>query len=41
MDDGWQRDTATTEILSLSNTDEVRASEVIFGVDFDGGGIGS
>ena len=41
MDDGWQRDTATTEILSLSNTDEVRAREVIFGVDFDGGGIGS
>ena len=41
MDDGWQRDTATTEILSLSNTDEVSAREVIFGVDFDGGGIGS
>jgi hypothetical protein len=41
MTDGWQRDTSTTEILAVSDTDEVRAREVIFGVDFDGGGIGS
>ena len=41
MTDGWQRDTSTTEILALSDTDEVRAREILFGVDFDGGGIGS
>ncbi|MDA7899133.1 peptidylprolyl isomerase [Pirellulales bacterium] len=41
MTAGWQRDTSTTEILALSDTDEVRAREILFGVDFDGGGIGS
>ena len=41
MTDGWQRDTSTTEILAVSDTDEVRAREILFGADFDGGGIGS
>ena len=41
LDSNWQRDTSSTQIIRFGDASGIEAQEVRFGIDINGGGIGS